>query len=121
MLWLFSFCAVTQAEWEGGRNRFWHIKEKGYRTFTELKLKKLDSNQLEIIERAESFVDHWKNFEALLYDAEFDNNNNPKEFASEARNKRATDQTCCKQVFMNISESTAPLHLFSGGNLDKYI
>lgn len=74
------------------------IFTKSYRTFTELKVKKLNSDQLEIIDRAESIVDQWKNFEALLYEAELDNNINPKEFAVEARNKRATDQTCCKQV-----------------------
>ena len=68
-----------------------NLLKENFRVFKDLKLRKLNSEQMEIVKYAEDVIEQWKNYEALIFESEL-------ELLKKKRRKREIKQSCCNQV-----------------------
>ena len=68
-----------------------NLLKENFRVFKDLKLRKLNSEQMEIVKYAEDVIEQWKNYEALIFESEL-------ELLKKKRRKREIKQPCCNQV-----------------------
>ena len=65
--------------------------KENYRIFKNLKLRKLNPNQLEVVNHAEDVIEQWKHFEALIFESEI-------KVLNRKRRKREISQSCCSKI-----------------------